>query len=43
MAFHENFLCVASCTFGLLEVSTITSNRFKNQSSGTLKTLFNGP
>ena len=39
MAFHENSLCMASCTFGVLEVSTITSNRFKNQSSGTLKTL----
>ena len=33
-AFHENFVNVTCCTFGLLEVRTITPNRFKNQSSG---------
>ena len=30
---------MACCTFGVLEVITITPNRFKKQSSGTLKIL----
>ena len=36
---HENSLSMACCTFGVLEVRTITPNRFTNQSSGTLKIL----
>ena len=38
-AFHNNSVCVACCTFNVLEVRTITPNRFKNQSDGTLKIL----
>ena len=39
-AFPKNSLCVACCTFDVLEVRTIiTPNRFKNQSGGTLKIL----
>ena len=30
---------MACCTFGVLEVITITPNRFEKQSSGTLKIL----
>ena len=30
---------MACCAFGNLEIRTITPNRFKNQSSGTLKLL----
>ena len=37
--FHENSLSVACCTFGVLEVRTITPNRLENRSSGTLKIL----
>ena len=37
--FHKNFLSVACCTFNVLEVRTITPNRFKNQSGGTSKIL----
>ena len=38
-AFHENSLSVACCIFVVIEVKTIIPNRFKNQSSGTLKIL----
>ena len=38
-AFHKNSLSVACCTFNVLEFRTITPNRFKNQSGGTLKIL----
>ena len=38
-AFHENFLSMACCTFRVLEARTITPSIFKNQSSGTMKTL----
>ena len=37
--FHKNSLSVACCTLNVLEVRTITPNRFKNQSGGTLKIL----
>ena len=37
--FTENSLSVAYCTFNVLEVITITPNRFKNQSGSTLKML----
>ena len=30
---------MACCTFNVLEIRTITPNRFKNQSGGTLKML----
>ena len=39
VAFYKNSLSVACCAFGVLEVRTITPNRFKNQSSGTWKIL----
>ena len=42
-AFHKNSLCMACCTFNVLEVRTITPNRFKNQSCGTLKILAHIP
>ena len=38
-AFHKNFLSVTCCTFGMLEIRTLTPNRFKNQSSDTLNIL----
>ena len=38
-AFHKNSLSVACCTFSMLEVGTLTPNRFKNQSSDTLNRL----
>ena len=38
-AFHKNSLSVACCTFGMLEIGTLTPNRFKNQFSDTLKLL----
>ena len=38
-AFHETSLSVACCTFGMLEIRTLTPNRFKNQSSDTLNIL----
>ena len=37
--FHENSLSVACCAFNVLEVRTVTPNRLKNQSGGTLKIL----
>ena len=41
-AFDKNSLCVACCTFNVLEVRTIPPNRFKNQSGGTLEKLAHG-
>ena len=38
-AFHKNYLSVPCCTFGMLELRTLTQNRFKNQSSDTLNIL----
>ena len=38
-AFHENSLSVACCTFGMLEIRTLTPNRITNQSSETLNIL----
>ena len=38
-AFHENSLSVVCCIFGMLEIRTLTPNRFKNQSSDTLNIL----
>ena len=38
-AFQQISLSVTCCTFGVLVVGTITPNRFKNQSIGTLKIL----
>ena len=38
-AFHENSLSMACDTFCKLEIRTLTPNRFKNQSSDTLKLL----
>ena len=38
-AFHKNLLSIACCTFGVFEVITIKPNRFKNESSDTVKTL----
>ena len=37
--FRKNFLSVACCTFGMLEIITLISNRFKNQSSDILNIL----
>ena len=37
--FSRKFFNAACCTFNILEVRTITPNRFKNQSTGTLKIL----
>ena len=37
--FHENPLIMTYCTFGNLEIRTLKLNRFKNQSSDTLKLL----
>ena len=38
-AFHENSLSVACCTFSMLEIRSLTPNRFKNHSSDTLNIL----
>ena len=39
-AFHKNSPSVVCCsTFGKFEIRTLTLNRFKNQSSDTLKLL----
>ena len=38
-AFHENSLSVACCTFGMVEIRTLTPNRFKNQSGDTMNIL----
>ena len=37
--FHKNSQSVACCTFGMLEIRTLTQNRFKNQSSDTVNML----
>ena len=37
--FHKNSLIVACCTFGKLEIRTLTPNRSKNQTNDTLKLL----
>ena len=37
--FHKNPLIVTCCTFGKLEIRTLTPNRLKNQASNTLKLL----
>ena len=38
--FHKNFLIVACCIFGKLEISTLTPHRFKNETNDTLKLLY---
>ena len=38
-AFHKIFVIYACCTFGKLEIRTLTPSRFKNQTNDTLKLL----
>ena len=37
--FHKNCLIVACCTFGRLEIRTLTLNRFKSQTNDTFELL----
>ena len=37
--FRENSLIIAFCAFGNLQIRNVKQNRFKNQSSDTLKLL----
>ena len=37
--FHQNSLIMSCCTFGRLEIRTLTLNRFKSQTNDTLELL----
>ena len=39
VCFHKDFLVMACCTFGRVEIQPLTPNRFKNQTNDTLKLL----